>query len=171
VAAGGAAGADPALTCDHPPEWAYLGRDGVERCICGHERRWWAEQPAGHCRGTRCSASLTAGGCYCTCDWCRAVNAPFDALDREQPAPSGGSGDCWAELIGLVVAEHPDLAHLVPAMVARRRVGIERYGVPLGRGDGRDERRDLREEIADAAVYAQRLGDTALALRLLRELA
>jgi hypothetical protein len=45
VDAGGAGGADPALTCDHPAEWAYLGRDGVERCICGHESRWW-EQPA-----------------------------------------------------------------------------------------------------------------------------
>lgn len=70
----------------------------------------------------------------------------------DQPSPTGGTGDCWQELIDALPA-HP----LRQEMIARRTLGIERYGQPLRRGDGRDEARDLREELIDAAVYAQRL--------------
>lgn len=91
------------------------------------------------------------------------VPAPTD-----QPAPSGTSGDVWLELIGLVAAEHPELADLVPAMAERRRLGIERYGTPLRRGDGRDEVRDAEEEAIDLAVYFQRLDQHDLALQALR---
>lgn len=75
-----------------------------------------------------------------------------------QPAPSGGTGDVWAELIATLPADHP----MRPACVARREEGIRRYGQPLRRGDGRDEMRDLLEELLDAAVYAWRLGPAPL---------
>jgi hypothetical protein len=86
----------------------------------------------------------------------------------EQPAPTGGTGDCWRELLARVGPNHP----LHSEMEARRTLGLTRYGVPLGRGDGRDAERDLREELLDAAVYAQRAygapGDVCdLALELL----
>lgn len=70
----------------------------------------------------------------------------------EQPAPVNGHGDVWLELLDALPG-HP----LEAAMRDRRQLGIERYGVPLGRGDGRDAARDLREELLDAAVYVQRL--------------
>jgi transcriptional regulator with XRE-family HTH domain len=79
-----------------------------------------------------------------------------------QPAPSGGTGDCWADLIAYL-PDHP----LRPEMEARRAKGIATYGVPLGRGDGRDADRDLLEELLDAAVYAERLHLRDLAVQLL----
>ena len=61
-----------------------------------------------------------------------------------------GTGDVWAELIN---ALQP--GPLREACEARRALGIERYGQPLRRGDGRDHRRDLIEELLDAAALAQ----------------
>lgn len=69
-----------------------------------------------------------------------------------QPAPSGGEGDVWAELIG--AETDPALRALY---IQRRGVGIDRYGTPLRRGNGRDTYRDLREELLDATAYAQAL--------------
>ena len=80
-----------------------------------------------------------------------------------QPAPSGGWGDCWAELIEAVGPNHP----LHEEMRKRRAAGFVRYGQPVRRDDGRDSDRDLLEELLDAAVYAQRLGLTSLARELL----
>jgi len=47
-----------------------------------------------------------------------------------------------------------------PICIARRALGVARYGTPLQRGNGRDEVRDTDEELADALVYAQAEGDT-----------
>lgn len=80
-----------------------------------------------------------------------------------QPDPEGGEGDCWLDLIDAAGEQHP----FRERMLERRQVGIERYGQPLRRGDGRDEIRDLVEELLDGAVYAQRLGWGRLALHLL----
>ncbi len=79
------------------------------------------------------------------------------------PDPSGGTGDCWRELIGYCGTAHP----LRERMIARRQLGIERYGQPLRYGDGRDARLDYEEELLDAAVYAWRLGYLADAMALL----
>lgn len=89
--------------------------------------------------------------------------AQIAALRPTQPPPSGGEGDCWQELIDSVGPDHP----LRAAMVARRELGIARYGQPLRRGDGRDAARDLQEELLDAVGYAQRLTQYGLPLRLL----
>ena len=71
-----------------------------------------------------------------------------------QPAPSGGTGDVWSELLEFHGPDHP----LHAAMAARRQLGIDRYGVPLGYGDGRDDVRDALEEALDLAAYLWRLG-------------
>ena len=80
-----------------------------------------------------------------------------------QPQPTGGAGDCWQELIDALPAWHP----MRTACVERRTLGAERYGQVLRRGDGRDEVRDLVEELLDGAVYAQRLRRYMLAHLLL----
>ena len=84
-------------------------------------------------------------------------------LESDQPAPSGGWGDCWEELLALAGSGHA----LRNAMVARRAAGVVRYGQPLRRDDGRDANRDLHEELLDSAVYAQRVGLSRLAVYLL----
>jgi hypothetical protein len=71
-------------------------------------------------------------------------------MDTPQPQPSASTGDVWQELIDV----EPDRL-LRSWFEVRRAVGIERYGVPLQRDNGRDPRRDLREELLDALAYAQ----------------
>lgn len=72
---------------------------------------------------------------------------------REIPPPTEGKGDVWADLIALR-REGP----LRDAMVARRAMGIERYGRPLRYGDGRG-RVDALQEALDLAAYSWRDGD------------
>lgn len=43
---------------------------------------------------------------------------------------------------------------LVEDLKERKALGIQRYGVPLQPFNGRDMRRDLREELLDALVYS-----------------
>lgn len=98
---------------------------------------------------------------------CAAYSASHEPcaewMAQAQPAPSGGTGDVWAELI-----EQLPPGRLRDACEARRALGIQRYGQPLRRGDGRDHRRDLAEELLDAAVYARALGSEGTARRLLK---
>ncbi len=61
------------------------------------------------------------------------------ALNEHQPAPQPSTGDVWA----LVLADMED----------RRRLGIERYGVPLQAHNGRDALIDAYQEALDLAVY------------------
>lgn len=66
----------------------------------------------------------------------------------DQPAPTEGYGDVWAELLAGFVPEQ-----IRPMCIERRALGIARYGTPLQLDNGRDMRRDAREEALDLAVY------------------
>lgn len=57
----------------------------------------------------------------------------------DQPPPKPGSGDVW-----LLVLED---------MLARRRLGVERYGTPVQAGNGRKALVDAYQESLDLAVY------------------
>lgn len=70
----------------------------------------------------------------------------------EQPAPTPGTGDVWQEII-----DGEPLAVLRELYEARRALGVERYGTPLQRDNGRDTARDLEEELLDALAYATAL--------------
>jgi hypothetical protein len=51
----------------------------------------------------------------------------------------------------------------VDLLAERYRLGLTKYGTVLHAGNGRDHRRDLLEELADAVAYAHALGDQRLA--------
>lgn len=70
------------------------------------------------------------------------------ALDP-QPVPAPASGDVWAEII----AELPEGHILRPLAIARRQQGIDRYGVPLQRDNGRDHLMDALQEALDLMAY------------------
>lgn len=68
-----------------------------------------------------------------------------------QPAPvNQNSDDVWQEIID-ELPEH--LLFLKPICIERREQGIERYGVPLSRVNGRDHLYDAIQEGLDLAVY------------------
>jgi hypothetical protein len=67
---------------------------------------------------------------------------------RDQPAPRPGDGDVWAEVIPTLPPEIRADAE------ARRQLGIERYGTPLQRGNGRDMAADGYQEALDGIAYA-----------------
>lgn len=72
-----------------------------------------------------------------------------------QPAPRPADGDVWAEIIETL---RPG-TELYDAAVARRQMGIDKYGTPLQRDNGRDHAIDEAQELLDAAAYrAARLG-------------
>lgn len=85
---------------------------------------------------------------------------------EEQPLLTLSTGDMWAELID-EAESWGGFGPILPLCRARRQVGIERYGVPLQAGNGRDNRRDLIEELLDAAVYAWAENEVTMALELL----
>ena len=72
-----------------------------------------------------------------------------------QPPPIPHTGDVWAEII----ADTPETDPLRPLFVARREMGIAKYGTALGRGNGRDFRADAVQEAIDGICYARGLGD------------
>lgn len=82
---------------------------------------------------------------------------------RPQPAPTPSTGDVWLDLIDAI--EVPDRLRLL--MLARRRQGIERYGVPLQRDNGRDHAADALQEALDGAVYCEAMGRRDLAAEFL----
>ena len=79
----------------------------------------------------------------------RRQKLPTERLTTKQPPP-GGHGDVWADIIAKLPAYHPMRAKCI----ARRELGLARYGQPLRYGTGRPE--DLEEELLDAAGYAWR---------------
>lgn len=88
-------------------------------------------------------------------------------LVPDQPPPTPGTGDVWAELIN--EARGTEFERLIPMMAERRQLGIDRYGTPLQRDNGRDHLVDACQELLDAAVYFRAAGrrdaaDRALAL-------
>lgn len=64
-----------------------------------------------------------------------------------EPPPAPAEGDVWAELIR--DAEAAGMVDLAEMFRARRAFGIEKYGVPLQRGNGRDHVVDLQQELLD----------------------
>lgn len=68
---------------------------------------------------------------------------------HDQPAPTPGTGDLWADLIRATPMPR-DLRILCRE---RRALGISHYGTPLQLDNGRDMRRDAREEALDLPVY------------------
>lgn len=83
----------------------------------------------------------------------------------DQPPPTPAEGDLWADLIETVGGT--DLTPLVPLMQERRALGIERYGTPLQRDNGRDHLVDAQQELLDAAVYLWAAGRDDDAMRVL----
>lgn len=75
-----------------------------------------------------------------------------DAI-QPQPTPIPAQGDVWAELIAGTRACNP-ADPLLPYMEARRQQGIDKYGVPLQRENGRDHHIDALQEALDGMVYA-----------------
>jgi hypothetical protein len=75
-----------------------------------------------------------------------------DLAVLENPPPVGGEGDA-AEAVAdwLREAKHPDIAD---AVMARRALGVDRYGTPLRLNNGRDIDADLAQELIDALLYA-----------------
>ena len=75
----------------------------------------------------------------------------------DQPAPKPGHGDLWLSLLVDPVVTF--LPYSIWTMgMGRRALGIARYGTPLQLDNGRDMRRDAREEALDLAVYLWGLG-------------
>ena len=67
-----------------------------------------------------------------------------------QPDPMPATGDCWAEVLASTKDEQ-----LRALYEERRAQGIDRYGTPLQRDNGRDHYSDAVQELADAVVYLQ----------------
>lgn len=58
---------------------------------------------------------------------------------------------------GEVVFETMDVeGRLAELLEARHRFGLEKYGQPLRTSDGRDTVSDLKQELADAVMYARK---------------
>lgn len=72
----------------------------------------------------------------------------------EQPNPKPAHGDLWADLLRAT----PMPRELRILCRERRALGVHRYGTPLQLDNGRDMRRDAREEALDLA-HAIVLGD------------
>ena len=79
-------------------------------------------------------------------------------MAKRQPAPVPGEGDVWAEVIADGERRGSIPPRVLDLMRERRQVGIDRYGVPLQRGNGRDGMRDLLEELLDAVAYSALCG-------------
>lgn len=73
-----------------------------------------------------------------------------------QPPPVEAEGDVWAELIHY--AKGFGMHALAEEFEALRQFGIDKYGVPLQRGNGRDHETDLRQELLDGVAYARAAG-------------
>lgn len=78
-------------------------------------------------------------------------------MHPDQPTPTPTTGDLWLDLLDdWSMLLFPTRLYLLAH--DRRLLGIARYGTPLQRGNGRDMRRDAREEALDLAVYLWALG-------------
>ena len=91
-------------------------------------------------------------------DALRLLEMAERAGPRRQAAPVPGEGDVWAEVIAELEQQGRTSPRVLLLMRERRQVGIDRYGVPLQRGNGRDAERDLLEELLDAVAYSSLCG-------------
>lgn len=76
-----------------------------------------------------------------------------DILVQPEPPPAASSGDVWAEVIA--GEDDPQLRDLFEA---RRLQGIQKYGTPLQRGNGRHAVADALQEALDGIAYARQAG-------------
>jgi hypothetical protein len=92
----------------------------------------------------------------------RAQVASPGSVHREQPAPRQGTGDVWQELI-----DAEPLSALREIYIARRALGLDRYGHILQRDNGRDHALDGQEELLDGIAYFTACGwyDVVASLR------
>lgn len=75
-----------------------------------------------------------------------------------QPAPAPNDGPSMHDLVAAQLRAYPngvggDAGPLVRALVARRALGLERYGTVLQASNGRDFTRDALDEAVDLVVY------------------
>lgn len=82
-----------------------------------------------------------------TCPYCNPhglrLQEPEKQRDGDQPLPEAVGGPAMQDL-------------LIADMEARKAVGLKRYGQLLKAHDGRDNLRDIYEEMLDAAVYLRK---------------
>ena len=88
-----------------------------------------------------------------------ATNDKPRQREGDQPLPVPNDGPSMHDLViedvdkwGIPKLEATAIRQL---LLERKRIGLDRYGSLLQAGNGRDWRRDLLEELADAAVYAR----------------
>jgi hypothetical protein len=81
------------------------------------------------------------------------------ATDQPAPVPPAADepGAHLAAMRRLHRAGAP--SSVIDLMAERYRLGLTKYGAVLHAANGRDHRRDLLEELADAVAYATALGD------------
>lgn len=92
------------------------------------------------------------------------LDAWGDAFDREhasellheQPPPTAGTGDMWAEVLMDEWVQATCSDDLLADMRERRAFGIAKHGGPVRLDDGRDRRADCYQELLDGIVYAHR---------------
>lgn len=82
-------------------------------------------------------------------------NVTLKAL-QPQPDPTPSTGDVWLEIINDL--EDNDI--LKPYCIERRQQGIDRYGTPLQRDNGRDHLLDALQEALDLMVYTTAASQT-----------
>lgn len=75
-----------------------------------------------------------------------------DAATRSQPAPTIPTPERRVD-VGLWLANHWPNRPIVPDILARRGVGIERYGTPLWASNGRDALVDGYQKVLYLIVY------------------
>jgi transcriptional regulator with XRE-family HTH domain len=84
---------------------------------------------------------------------------PEQPRPGDQPLPVANDGPSMHDLVIEDLDRWPVSSSTQVAirelLAERKRLGLERYGSLLQRGNGRDWLRDLREECADALVYAR----------------
>lgn len=105
-----------------------------------------------HCQDMETSCHvlnpLLNGHCTCACPDCTAARylgalggmGAIRTIPTEQPPPTPGTGPAWWDLV-------------IADMHARDDHGQVKYGQRLRAGNGRDNLRDLYEELLDGAVY------------------
>jgi hypothetical protein len=85
----------------------------------------------------------------------------FRQRPGDQPLPVANDGPSMHDLVIKDLECWPEsdevLAAVRSLLEERKRIGLERYGALLQANNGRDARRDLLEELADAAVYVRQL--------------
>lgn len=77
---------------------------------------------------------------------------------QPQPDPTPSTGDVWLEIINDL--EDNDI--LKPYCIERRQQGIDRYGTPLQRDNGRDHLLDALQEALDLMVYTVAAAQTCV---------